>query len=78
MTVTTGISANGRTQVLTGLSDGDQIELPAISSTLDTTATTTRTGAGGFGGFGGAGGSGGAGSAAAGRIRVRLRQQRRK
>ena len=58
--VTTGISANGRTQVLTGLAEGDQIELPAISSSLDTTSTT-RTGAGGFGGFGGAGGSGGSG-----------------
>lgn len=54
-TVTTGISANGRTQVLTGLSDGDQIELPAISSTLD---TGTTTGAGGFG----AGGLGGGGT----------------
>ncbi|MFJ4207932.1 efflux RND transporter periplasmic adaptor subunit [Paenarthrobacter sp. NPDC089675] len=60
VTITTGITDNGRTQVLTGLSAGDQIELPAISSTLDTTGTTGRSGTGGFGGFGGAGGSGGA------------------
>lgn len=60
-TVTTGISANGRTQVLTGLSDGDQIELPAISSTLDT--GTTTTGAGGFGAGGlGSGGTRGGGA----------------
>lgn len=57
--ITTGIADNGRTQVLTGLSTGDQIELPAISSTLDTTGTTGRTGAGGFGGTGGLGGAGG-------------------
>ncbi len=64
--VTTGISANGRTQVLTGLSDGDQIELPAISSALDTGTTTTRTGTGGFGGAGGSGFSGGTGGRGAG------------
>lgn len=61
VTITTGITDNGRTQVLTGLSAGDQIELPAISSTLDTSTTTGRTGAGGFGGTGGFGGAGGAG-----------------
>lgn len=61
VTITTGITDNGRTQVLTGLSAGDQIELPAISSTLDTTGTTGRTGAGGLGGTGGFGGTGGAG-----------------
>jgi len=59
-TVTTGISANGRTQVLTGLSDGDQIELPAISSTLDTGSTTTTGGAFGTGGLGGGTRGGGA------------------
>lgn len=58
-TVTTGISANGRTQVLTGLSDGDQIELPAISSTLDTGTTTTGAGGFGAGGLGGGGTRGG-------------------
>ncbi len=61
VTITTGITDNGRTQVLTGLSTGDQIELPAISSTLDTTGTTGRTGTGGLGGTGGFGGTGGAG-----------------
>jgi multidrug efflux pump subunit AcrA (membrane-fusion protein) len=64
--VTTGINANGRTQVLTGLSDGDEIELPAISSALDTGTTTTRTGTGGFGGAGGAGFGGGTGGRGAG------------
>ncbi|WP_423182913.1 efflux RND transporter periplasmic adaptor subunit [Arthrobacter sp. NyZ413] len=66
VTITTGITDNGRTQVLTGLSAGDQIELPAVSSTLDTSTTTGRTGTGfgggtggGAGGFGGAGGAGG-------------------
>ncbi|GAA4051803.1 hypothetical protein GCM10023063_44910 [Arthrobacter methylotrophus] len=63
VTVTTGITDNGRTQVLTGLSAGDQIELPAISSTLDTTGTTGRTGTGGLGGTGGFGGTGGTGGA---------------
>ncbi|MBT8160938.1 MULTISPECIES: efflux RND transporter periplasmic adaptor subunit [Arthrobacter] len=66
VTITTGITDNGRTQVLTGLSAGDQIELPVVSSTLDTSTTTGRTGTGfgggtggGAGGFGGAGGAGG-------------------
>ncbi|WP_284974489.1 HlyD family efflux transporter periplasmic adaptor subunit [Arthrobacter sp. efr-133-TYG-104] len=54
VTVTTGISANGRTQILTGLSDGDQVQLPAISSTLDTGSATTGGGFG-TGGFGGTG-----------------------
>ncbi|WP_285246438.1 HlyD family efflux transporter periplasmic adaptor subunit [Pseudarthrobacter sp. efr-133-R2A-89] len=58
VTVTTGISANGRTQVLTGLADGDQVELPAISSTLDTGSTSTGGGFG-AGGLGGAGTRGG-------------------
>ncbi|MBB6405431.1 efflux RND transporter periplasmic adaptor subunit [Arthrobacter sp. AZCC_0090] len=66
VTITTGITDNGRTQVLTGLSAGDQIELPAISSTLDTGTTTGRTGAGGLGGTGGfVGGTGGAGGTGA-------------
>ena len=59
VTVTTGISANGRTQVLTGLAEGDQVELPAISSTLDTGSTPTGGGFG-AGGLGGGGNRGGA------------------
>ncbi|GGH95395.1 efflux RND transporter periplasmic adaptor subunit [Arthrobacter liuii] len=58
-TVTTGISANGRTQILTGLAEGDQVELPAISSTLDTGSSSTTTG-GGFGAGGLGGGNRGA------------------
>jgi HlyD family secretion protein len=56
--VTTGISANGRTQVLSGLSEGDQIELPAISSTLDSGTGTTGSGLGGAGFGGGTRGGG--------------------
>lgn len=52
-TVTTGISANGRTQILTGLAEGDQVELPAVSSTLDTGSSTTTGGGFGAGGLGG-------------------------
>ena len=58
--VTTGISANGRTQVVSGLAEGDQIQLPAISSTLDTgTGGTGGTGGPTGSGFGGAGFGGG-------------------
>jgi multidrug efflux pump subunit AcrA (membrane-fusion protein) len=68
--ITTGITANGRTEVLTGLSDGDQIELPAISSTLATTSSAgfggTPFGAGGGGARGGAGGAGGGAGGAGG------------
>jgi multidrug efflux pump subunit AcrA (membrane-fusion protein) len=62
--VTTGISADGRTQVLTGLSEGDQIQLPAIPATLDsgTGSTPGSAAGGGFGGgaFGGGTRGGGA------------------
>ncbi|MET3811103.1 HlyD family efflux transporter periplasmic adaptor subunit [Arthrobacter sp. UYEF3] len=58
--VTTGITANGRTQVLTGLSEGDQIELPAISSTVD--GSTGSTGSNGFGGAGFTGSNRGGGT----------------
>jgi HlyD family secretion protein len=58
--ITTGISTNGRTQVLSGLAEGDQIQLPAISGTLDTgTASTTGNGLGGGAGFGGGNRGGG-------------------
>jgi multidrug efflux pump subunit AcrA (membrane-fusion protein) len=57
--VTTGISANGRTQVLSGLAEGDQIQLPAVSGTLDTgTGSTTGNGLGGTGFGGGTRGGG--------------------
>lgn len=57
--VTTGITANGRTQILTGLSEGDQIELPAISSTLDSGTGTPQQGNGLGAGFGGGNRGGG-------------------
>ena len=56
--VTTGITANGRTQVLTGLSDGDQIVLPSVTGTTDTSTQSPR---GLFGGGGLGGGNGGTG-----------------
>lgn len=57
--VTTGLTANGRTQILTGLSEGDQIELPAISSTLDNGTGTPQQGNGFGAGFGGGNRGGG-------------------
>ncbi|HET8878021.1 MAG TPA: HlyD family efflux transporter periplasmic adaptor subunit, partial [Arthrobacter sp.] len=57
--VTTGITANGRTQILTGLAEGDQIELPAISSTLDSGTGTPQQGNGLGAGFGGGNRGGG-------------------
>jgi multidrug efflux pump subunit AcrA (membrane-fusion protein) len=63
-TVTTGLTANGETQVLSGLSNGDQVVVPSVRRA--TGATGGGTGRGGFGGggfggggFGGGGGSGG-------------------
>jgi multidrug efflux pump subunit AcrA (membrane-fusion protein) len=62
-TVTTGATSNGQTQILSGLSDGDQVVVPNAQRTGGTgsgTGTGTgRTGRGGFGG--GAGGFGGGG-----------------
>ncbi|MDP5228341.1 MULTISPECIES: HlyD family efflux transporter periplasmic adaptor subunit [Arthrobacter] len=57
--ITTGITANGRTQVLTGLNEGDSIVLPSVTTPLTTTTQNGRTGTGGFGGGGGTGGFGG-------------------
>ena len=67
--ITTGVASGGMTQVLTGLSPGDQvvITLPAATAT---SGGTGRTGAGNTGGFGGGGnfpaggfkGTGGAGA----------------
>lgn len=59
--VTTGITANGRTQVLTGLNDGDQVVLPSVTTSTDTGTTGTQGGRGIFGG-GGGGGFGGGGT----------------
>ena len=60
--VTTGISADGRTQVLTGLSEGDQIQLPAIPATLDTGTGTGSSAGSGFGGGAFGGGTRGGGT----------------
>lgn len=67
--VTTGITDNGETQILSGLTAGQEVVLPAISNTLQTGATPSRSGSGGLGGFtgggsgfgGSSGGSGGSG-----------------
>ncbi|HEY2790915.1 MAG TPA: efflux RND transporter periplasmic adaptor subunit, partial [Micromonosporaceae bacterium] len=59
-TVTLGMSEGGSTQVLTGLSEGQQVQVPAAPARTGTTGgtgTTGRTGgAGGAGRFGGGGG----------------------
>lgn len=63
-TVTTGATANGQTQILSGLSDGDQVVVPGTQRGAGAggSGTTGRTGRGGFGGgAGGLGGSGGFG-----------------
>jgi multidrug efflux pump subunit AcrA (membrane-fusion protein) len=59
--VMTGITASGRTQVLSGLNDGDQVVLPSVTTSTDT--GTTQTGRGLFGGGGGFGGGGTGGNA---------------
>jgi macrolide-specific efflux system membrane fusion protein len=75
--VVVGLRGNSRTQIVSGLTAGEQVvivtTLPALSST--TTSTTTGSGTlgatgartGGFGGGGGFAGAGGAGGAGSGR-----------
>lgn len=59
--VTTGVTSNGRTQVLTGVNEGDAIVLPSVSGTTDTSSQSPRgLFGGGFGG--GNGGNGGSGT----------------
>ena len=65
-TVTLGMSEGGSTQVLTGLSEGQQVQVPAApartgGSTTGGTGGTGGTGRGGAGGFGGGGFGGGGG-----------------
>ncbi|WP_394940437.1 efflux RND transporter periplasmic adaptor subunit [Psychromicrobium sp. YIM B11713] len=58
VTVTTGITAGGNSQILSGLQEGDRVVLPAITSSTDgsTTPTGGNSGRNGNAGFGGAGG----------------------
>jgi multidrug efflux pump subunit AcrA (membrane-fusion protein) len=62
--VVVGLRGDSRTQIISGLSAGDQVQvtitLPSLSSTSTTGSSGTGT-LGGAGGFGGAGGLGGAG-----------------
>jgi hypothetical protein len=74
VTVTTGTTSTGQTQILSGLSDGDQVVVPNVqrgTGTTGGTGTGTGRGGGGFGGggggFGGAGGFGGGGGGFGGR-----------
>ena len=67
--ITTGIAANGRTEVDSGLNEGDQIVLPSVTTSTDTSTqgNTNRgllggSGLGGAGGFGGGSGNGGSGT----------------
>ncbi|HEX4705186.1 MAG TPA: biotin/lipoyl-binding protein [Pseudonocardiaceae bacterium] len=60
--VTTGMTQGAQTQILTGLSDGDQVVTPGRTTTGTTGGTRTGTGrTGGGGGFGGGGGGFGGG-----------------
>jgi hypothetical protein len=71
-TVTLGMSEGGSTQVLTGLTDGQQVQIPAAPARTGTGSTSGTGGAGGaggagrFGGGGGLGGTGGLGGGGAG------------
>jgi multidrug efflux pump subunit AcrA (membrane-fusion protein) len=61
-TVTTGMTANGQTQVLSGLSNGDQVVVPVTRRAgATTTGGAGRGGRGGLGGGAGRGGFGGGG-----------------
>ncbi|MEV4423131.1 HlyD family efflux transporter periplasmic adaptor subunit [Patulibacter sp. NPDC049589] len=75
--VTTGVVGDSATQVTSGLKAGDQVVLPALSTTTSTGSGAAGGGAGGRGGaaggfggagggFGGAGGGGGFGGGAPG------------
>lgn len=55
-TVTTGLTSNGETQIVSGLSDGAQVVIPQLQRTSTGGSGTTGGGRGGFGGFGGGGG----------------------
>ncbi|HJQ47190.1 MAG TPA: biotin/lipoyl-binding protein [Amycolatopsis sp.] len=65
--ITVGVTVNGMTQVLSGLSEGDQVMVNVPAGTTGGTTRTgggqggTRTGGARTGGVGGAGGFGGAG-----------------
>ncbi|WP_211764903.1 efflux RND transporter periplasmic adaptor subunit [Kutzneria sp. CA-103260] len=62
--VTTGMTSGGQTQIVSGLSDGDQVVIPSRGTgTTGTTrgGTGTTGGRGGTGGFGGGGFGGGTG-----------------
>ena len=58
-TVTTGLSDNTNIEVVSGLTEGQTIEVPGAATTTTTTQALPATG--GFGGFGGGGGGGGGG-----------------
>jgi multidrug efflux pump subunit AcrA (membrane-fusion protein) len=66
--VVVGLRGNSRTQIISGVNTGDQLEititLPSLSSSSTSTSSSSSgtlggTGAGGFGGLGGAGGGAG-------------------
>jgi multidrug efflux pump subunit AcrA (membrane-fusion protein) len=72
-TVTLGMSQGGSTQVLTGLSEGQQVQIPAAPARTGGSSTSGTTGGaggasrlGGTGGFGGGGGGFGGGGGGAG------------
>ena len=64
-TVTTGATDPARTEITSGLNQGDQVVLANLNASLPS-GNTTRPGGGGFGGFGGGGGGFGGGGGARG------------
>jgi hypothetical protein len=69
--VTVGAADALRTQILSGVSSGDQVVIATVTGTVPTTTTNGAGAAGGIfgGGTGGAGGARGAGGAAGGATR---------
>ena len=65
--VTVGASDAEVTQILSGLSTGEQVVIAEVSSTIPSSTSTGTTGRSGFAGLGGAGGFTGGGGGFAGR-----------
>jgi len=62
--ITTGFAADGVTQILSGLAEGDEVQVPVTAGArtgAGRTGTGGAAGSGGAGGYGGAGGFGAAG-----------------
>jgi hypothetical protein len=74
--VVVGLKGSSRSQIVSGLKAGDQVQvtitLPSLgTSTTSSSSTSSATGGFGGGGFGGAGGFGGGGTGGTGRSAIR-------